>query len=458
MTQVAEEKDILVSTYAQMRETLDTPSTPWLDELRRAGMAHFEKVGFPSGREEAWRFTNVAPIARTKFTPGLGTITPVARDVAKQYSFGDKAAIELVFINGHFARELSKLDRLPGEAHVGTLADAFDADDQTVRNNIGRLVKLDTTPFTALNAGFVFDGAFIRLPRNTTIPAPIHLLFVSTAGADGQPTVCHPRVLILAEDNVEAAIVESYVGPEGAVYWTNAVTEVAIGKDSRIDHNKLQQESLRAFHTAAMHVHLDRGSYFISHNTTIGGRITRNDPSVKMAGEGAYAVLNGLVILDGEQHCDNHTLLDHFSPNCPSHELYKHVLDGKSSAVFKGQIYVHPEAQKTDSKQTSKSLLLSDSAEINSMPALEIYADDVKCTHGSTVGPVDQDMLFYLRSRGVGIDAAKHLLTYAFVADVTRRITVEPVRARIEDFMAAQHGLPRDLRITDLSDFDAEVL
>ena len=457
MTQVAEEKDIHVSDYAQMRQSLGAPSAPWLDELRRAGIELFEKVGFPSGKEEAWRFTNTAPIARTKFSRGLGTITPDARDVASQYSFGDKAAIELVFVNGHFARELSKLDQLPAGAHVGTLADAFDAQDETVKTNIGRLVKLDTTPFTALNAGFIFDGAFIRLPRSTTIEAPIHLLFVSTAG-DGQPTVSHPRVLIVADDNVEASIVESYVGPEGAVYWTNAVTEIAIGKDSRIDHNKLQQESIQAFHTAAMHVNLGRGSYFVSHNTTLGGRITRNDPSVKMDGEAAYAVLNGLVILEGEQHCDNHTLLDHASPNCPSHELYKHVLDGKSSAVFKGQIFVHQDAQKTDSKQTSKSLLLSEDANINSQPALEIYADDVKCTHGSTIGPVDEDMLFYLRSRGVGTDAAKHLLTYAFAADVTRRIAVEPVRARIEDFMANQHGLPQDLRITDLGAFDADVL
>lgn len=457
MTQVAEEKDILVPTYSQMRETLDAPAVPWLDELRRAGIEHFEKVGFPSSKEEAWRFTNTAPIARTKFSLGLGTVTPAAQEVARQYSFGNKAAIELVFVNGHFARELSKLDQLPKGAHVGTLADAIDADDETVKAHIGRLVRLEATPFTALNAGFIFDGAFIRLPRSTTIEAPIHLLFVSTAN-DGQPTVSHPRVLVVADDNVEASLVESYVGPEGAVYWTNAVTEVAIGQDSRIDHNKLQQESVQAFHTAAMHVNLGRDSYFISHNTTIGGRLTRNDAGVKMAGERAYAVLNGLVILEGEQHCDNHTLLDHASPNCPSHELYKHVLDGKSSAVFKGQIYVHQEAQKTDSKQTSKSLLLSENATVNSMPALEIYADDVKCTHGSTIGPVDEDMLFYLRSRGVGLDAAKHLLTYAFAADVTRRIAVEPVRARIEDFMAAQHGLPQDLRITDLGAFDAEVL
>jgi Fe-S cluster assembly protein SufD len=445
-----------MNDFAEMRENLHTTPAPWLDELRSAGIAHFNEVGFPNPREEAWRFTNLAPIRNTEFKLAHGTITPGARAAARRASFGDDAAVELVFINGHFARELSKLADLPRGAAAISLADAIDARDPAVERHLARIVKPQHTPFTALTTGLLLDGACVRLPRGTSIPGTIHLLFVSTGGSE--PTVSHPRVLIVAEDNVEAAIVESYVGVDGAVYWTNAVTEVLIGKDCRIDHNKLQQESLAAYHTAAMHVELGRSSYFISHNTTLGGKITRNDPSVRMAGEYAYAVLNGLVVIGGEQHCDNHTLLEHSSPNCPSHELYKHVLDGKSMAVFKGQIYVAPGAQKTDSKQTSKALLLSDDANMHSQPALEIYADDVKCTHGSTTGPVDQDMLFYLRSRGVGHDAARHLLTYAFAADVTRRITIEPVRARIEDFMAAQHGLPQDLRITDLGAFDAEVL
>jgi Fe-S cluster assembly protein SufD len=203
-----------------------------------------------------------------------------------------------------------------------------------------------------------------------------------------------------------------------------------------------------------MQVELQRSSTFVSHSATIGGRITRNDLNVIMAGEGADATLNGLVLASGEQHVDNHTLLDHAAPNCPSHELYKQVLAGKSSCVFKGKILVRRGAQKTDSKQTSKTLLLSDDAIINSQPALEIYADDVKCTHGSTTGPVDEEQVFYLRSRGVGLQAARHLLTYAFAADITRRIKIGPVRERLESLMAAQHGLPQDLRITDLGAHD----
>src|SRR4029077_3953978 len=194
-----------------------------------------------------------------------------------------------------------------------------------------------------------------------------------------------------------------------------------------------------------------------SHAASIGAKLSRNDLICQMAGEGAYATLNGLVLIKDDQHCDNHTLLDHQQPNCPSHELYKHVLNGKATGVFKGKILVRQAAEKTDSKQTSKSLMLSDHAVMNAMPALEIYAGDVKCPHGSSSGPVDEDQVFYLRSRGVGLDAARHLMTYAFAADITRRIRVEPVRRRLEEYMAAQHGLPVDLRITDLAGHDEAV-
>ncbi|MCC6240626.1 MAG: Fe-S cluster assembly protein SufD [Phycisphaerales bacterium] len=443
---------------ATMRESLQQTENTWIKQIRRKGMDHFNKVGFPSGREEAWRHINLTPLRNTAFTLATGEVTPASRAVLSKSSFGKKALVELVFVNGLYAAELSSLTRLPQGVQVMNIAEAVKAEHPVLLDYLGKVVKPELTPFAAINAEFINDGAFIHLPRGTTLEGVIHLLFISTSANADAPTVSHPHVLIVAEDNVHAAIVESYTGSPDAIYWTNAVTEVVVGRDCMIDHNKLQQESLGAFHTAAMHVELERNSHFISHNTTLGGRLTRNDLSVRMAGEYAYAILNGLVVIGGNQVCDNHTLLHHDAPNCPSHELYKHVLDDKAYAVFKGQIYVAQEAQKTDSKQTSKTLLLSGEANMNSQPALEIYADDVKCTHGSTIGPVDQQMLFYLRSRGIGIDAALHLLTYAFAADVTRRITAEPVRARVEDVMAAQHGLPQDLRITDLSAFDAEVL
>lgn len=462
MTQLAEtsQTDAALESFTRFQTVNKNLSAPgWLDELRRAAVGHFHSVGFPTTRDEEWRFTNVAPIARTRFTPAAAVSGDAVDALRREHGFGADAAAELVFVNGHFSAALSKVDGSVRGLTVGTLADAIARNaGKLVEENLGRHADIEQSPFVALNTGALADGAFVHLARGTTLDRPIHLLFLSL-NATGGPVVSHPRVLVIAEDAVESAIVETYAGAAPAQpYWTNAVTEIVCGENAHVDHNKLQREALSAYHTAAMHVQLGRSATFVSHSTTLGGKLTRNDLACQMSGEGAYATLNGLVILGGEQHCDNHTLLDHAVPNCPSHELYKHVLADRASGVFKGKILVRKDAQKTDSKQNSKSLLLSDTATMNSMPALEIYADDVKCTHGSTTGPVDDEMIYYIRSRGVSLEAARHLLTYAFAADVTRRIKVEPVRRRIENFMAEQHGLPQDLRIQDLASHDEDVL
>jgi len=431
-------------------------SPAWLEEMRTGAMARFAEVGFPAPRSEAWRHTNIKPIVGTEWElADAGTMTGAAGLVEK-FTFGDEAVAELVFVNGHYHGELSRLGKLPRGARVGSLAEAIAKEGETVQKHLAKHASIEANPFVALNTGLIADGAYVHLPAGATIEQPIHILLVSTGGP--KPAASHPRVLVITEENVHATVVESYVGHEGQTYFTNSVTEIVCGADSHIDHCRLQQESTSAYHVSTMQVDLARSATFVSHACTIGGKITRNDLNCWMNGEHAYATLNGLVMIGGEQHCDNHTLLRHEKANCPSHELYKHVLDGKATAVFKGQIFVQKDAQKTDSKQTSKTLLLSDDAYMNSQPALEIYADDVKCTHGSTTGPVDEDMVFYLRTRGVGLQAARHLLTYAFAADVTRRIKVEPVRRRIEDYMAARHGLPQDLRITDVTHHDRAAL
>jgi Fe-S cluster assembly protein SufD len=451
MTQVAEINSH-VANYSQFEEAAGgAPS--WLDALRKAGIERFNSVGFPSVREEEWRYTNVAPIAKTSFR--LAHHGGQGAETVQRFSFGQEAAVELVFVNGQFVQQLSKLGRLPRGVKVGSLAQVLEEDATPLEGYLGRYASIEHNAFVALNTGFIRDGAFIHVPRSTTIEQPIHLLFISTPSRE--PVVSHPRVLVVLEQNAEATLVESYVGSARGAYLTNAVTEIVLGDDARLDHCKLQQESLDAFHVATLQAQLGRQAKFVSHSATLGGRLTRNDLGAVMGGPYADATLNGLVLIGGEQHCDNHTLLDHAQPNCPSHELYKHVLNGKSTGVFKGKILVRPDAQKTDSKQTSKSLMLSDDAVMNSMPALEIYADDVKCTHGSTSGPVDEEQVFYLRQRGVSLEAARHLMTYAFAADITRRIKVEPVRRRLEEHMAAQHGLPLDLRINDLASHDEAV-
>ncbi len=425
----------------------------WFESLRSAARGVHERNGLPKGTDEQWRFTQIQPILRADFIPAEPDF---ASDLFDQYTFGEDAGVEVVFVNGIYSADLSRLKNVPKGVSVAPLASAIAGEHAAkIQATLGTLVDLEKHPFAAQNTANLGDGVFIHVKRGTVVETPIHILQV-TVGID-KPIVSHPRVLVIAEENSESTIVESYVG-SGSKYLCNAVTEIVCADDAKMDHCKLQHESPEAFHVANMQVKMGRAAQFVSHAVSIGGRISRNDLEVALGGRGAYATLNGLVLLSGSQHCDNHTLLNHAAPDCPSHELYKHVLADKASAVFKGQIFVNQIAQKTNAKQSSKSLLLSDTASMNSMPALEIYADDVQWTHGSTTGPIDEDLVFYLRSRGVSLQAARHLLTYAFAADITRRIKVEPVRRRVEDFMAAQHGLPQDLRINDLGAFDEDVI
>jgi Fe-S cluster assembly protein SufD len=445
--------EVLDNKTARETTAMNTPNAV-LDPIRVAAGEVFDRVGLPTGKEEQWRFTQVQPILRSRFVPAE---PEYATDLFEQYTFGDDASVEIVLVNGVLSRELSRISALPEGVCVTTLAKASQNKHAgAVRQHLGKLINLEQHPFAAMNTRDFADGVYVEIHAGAVVEAPIHVLQI-TIGNDNKSIVNSPRVLVIAGDNCEATIVESFVG-QGSRYLCNAVTEVIAGRDCRIDHCKLQQESHASYHVANMHAVLGENAQFVSHAVTIGARISRNDLAVKLNGRNAYAALNGVVLIGDVQHCDNHTLLDHAAPDCPSHELYKHVLADKASAVFKGQIYVNQIAQKTNAKQSSKALLLSDQATMNSMPALEIYADDVKCTHGSTTGPIDEDLVFYLRSRGVSFEAARHLLTYAFAADVTRRIKVAPVRRRVEDFMAAQHGLPQDLRINDLGAFDEDVI
>jgi Fe-S cluster assembly protein SufD len=440
--------------FARFERDGGAGAPPWLAELRRSGADAFARAGFPTRKLEEWRFTDVSAIAAAPFALAAPSDDPAAAERARSYAFGADALAELVFVNGHYRPQLSRLGTLPAGVRVMSLREAVQANEPGVRANLGRQADLATDPFAALNTAFLRDGAYVFLPRNTTLDGPVHLLFVTAAGGRA---ATHPRVLIVAEENAEAQVVETYAGSGSGAYLTNAVTEFVVAAHARVDHCKVQEESPVAFHLATTRVHLAGQARFVSHSATLGGLLTRNDVACTLAGEYADATLNGLVLLDGVRHCDNHTLLDHAAANCPSHELYKHVLSGRSTGVFKGKILVRKDSQKTDSKQSTKTLLLSDDAQMNSMPALEIYADDVKCTHGSTVGPIDEEQVFYLRSRGLAHEAAKHLMTYAFAADITRRIRVAPARARIENYMAAQHGLPLDLRINDLASHDLAV-
>jgi Fe-S cluster assembly protein SufD len=322
------------------------------------------------------------------------------------------------------------------------LAEALAKHSDLVRPHLARYADVEEHAFTALNTAFLQDGVFIYIPQNRVIEQPITIDYL--AAADGRALVWHRRCLIVAEPNSQASIVERYRGRASDVYFTNAVTEIVLGEGAIVDHCKLQQESATAFHVHTIQVQQGRASNFANHAIAHGAKLARNEVNVVLGAEGCECTLNGLYMAGGDQLIDHHTLIEHAKPHCTSHELYKGILDGKAHGVFRGKIHVHPDAQKTDAKQTNQTLLLSEDAIINTKPQLEIYADDVKCTHGATVGQLDAEALFYLRSRGIAKDEARALLTYAFANDIMGRIKIDALRDELEKLLLHVQHLPQD--------------
>jgi len=434
--QAAAERSSFVNGYETFERTL-TPQPTSIGKLRRSGRERFAQVGFPSIRQEEWRNTNVGPISRSSFRrpePGP-SVLPAER--LRPFRVGDCA--ELVFVNGRFASELSQREDLPEGVWAGSLAEALAERPELVEPHLGRYVDLEN-PFVALNTAYLADGAFLHVPRGVVVEKTIHLLFIATL-ADGEPVVAYPRNLLVAGENAQVTVIESFGGYSGEKYFTCPVTEIVGQAGSVIDHYKLEQESLDAFHVATQKVHLERDANFFSHSIAHGAALVRNDIQAMLAGEGIHCTLNGLYLARGTQHIDNQMRVDHAKPHCTSFELYKGIIEDRARAVFNGRIRVHEDAQKTDAKQSNRNLLLSESALVHSNPQLEIYADDVRCTHGSTTGHLDENAIFYLRSRGIGEKAAHSLLVYSFAADVLKEIRLEAVRKDLEEFLFTR--LPR---------------
>jgi Fe-S cluster assembly protein SufD len=409
----------------------------WLPELRRSAIAEFARTGFPSSRDEEWRFTPVAPIAQAEFAPA----PPATVDSAAlaPFLFGHPEWPQLVFVNGTFAPDLSVVPELPEGVRLGNLAAALKSDPAFLERHLARHARLDATAFTALNTAFAHDGALVHVPAGVVLGQPVHLLFVTAPDAAG--TVAHPRNLIIVEREARASVVESYVTlAEGATYFTNAVTEVYSGEGAWTEHTRIQRESEKAYHVGFTQVDQARDSHYRSFTLAMGGAISRHNLDVRLNAPNIETLMYGLYLTRGEQVADNHTVIRHDHPNCNSWEVYKGILDDRSRAVFNGKVLVNPEAQKTDAKQTNRNLLLSAAAKVDTKPQLEIFADDVKCTHGATVGYLDAVALFYLRSRGVPEGAAKRLLTYAFAAEVVNEVALEPVRRELDRLILARLG------------------
>ena len=441
MTQVAEKLQPWLAALDQRPRG----GPRWLQDLRDRGAARFTALGFPTTRDEEWRFTSVAPIAGGDFKPaGEGAARVTDAELA-HYLYSD-AAHRIVIVNGTFSADLSRAPHLPGGVRAGSLAAAVTEQPDVVQRYLGQLAEFGGRAFTALNTALAADGAYIYIPDGVVLDAPLHVLFITTSSA-GAATMSHTRALVVAGERSQSQIVETYVGPAGSVYFTNAVTEIVAGENAVIDHYKVQQESLEAFHVASLHISAGRSSNVSSQSMSLGGRLVRNDVVAVMDGEGAECTLNGLYLADRDRLVDNHTVIDHAKAHCPSHELYKGILGGKAKAIFNGKIIVRQDAQKTDAKQTNRALLLSDEATINTKPQLEIFADDVKCTHGATIGQLDEDAIFYLRARGLSYFEARDMLIHAFAGEILGRVKIAPLRESLEAELYAQ--LAKDLAEID---------
>jgi Fe-S cluster assembly protein SufD len=441
MIAVQEEKNVFRSNFKQLERELDMGSSGRMRSLRKEALGLFEELGFPTVRNEDWKFTNLAALAKVPFKPASPPVAgELSLDRLEQATLPLKSAQRLVFLNGVFVPELSQIDRLPKGVMAKSLAQAIAEKPELVDTYLARQVHFRDHTFTALNTAFLRDGAFVHVPRGVVVEEPLYLVSVTSCG--GEACVIHPRNLIIADESSQLTLVEYYAGLETGPSFTNAVTEVVAGPNSVIDHYKVQRESLESFHIAATYVEMARASNFSSHLVSLGGALVRNDIRSRLGAEGCVCTLNGLYLGSGRQHVDNHTEIDHAFPNCQSHELYKGILDEQAHGVFNGKIFVRQDAQKTDAKQTNQTLLLSDAAVIDTKPQLEIFADDVKCTHGATVGQLSDEAIFYLRSRGIGLAEARSLLTFAFANDVVRRIQVEPIRAQLQDVLLVRQHLP----------------
>ena len=403
-------------------------STP-LHALRRNAIEQFAAIGFPTAKQEEWRFTNVSPVNKIDFQPVLRYDREGITEADLASAFLPDA-IRLVFINGFFSQEFSDVRFVPKNVVIENLATAKKNYSDLIQQFIGKGVKTDENAFTALNTAFIQDGAFVHVPKGIVVEIPLQLLFVSTQKTS--PFISLPRNIINVDENAQLTVFESYLHRADNIYCTNAATEIFLGENAKVEHVKLQMESINAFHISNTVVRQQTAGVYRSNSIALGGAIARNNVTAFLDAEHIECTLNGLTLAAGTQLVDHHTTIDHAHPHCISHELYKFVLDEKARGVFNGKVYVRKDAQKTDAKQTNKTLLLSDDATINTKPQLEIFADDVKCTHGAAVGQLDAEQIFYLRSRGLGEEEAREMLTYAFAGDVVNRIEHESIRKLVE--------------------------
>jgi Fe-S cluster assembly protein SufD len=424
--------------YLEIFDQLKTRITQepgWLQSLRQEAFARFAETGFPTTHDEDWRFTNVSAVASTQFEIGM----QVKVGEKQLEAFGTSGfACRLVFVNGYFAPELSRIPEFPDGVWIRNLRRDIDGCEALIEDFLGKDLNFRRDIFCALNTALFEDGVSIEVPQGVQVEQPIYVLYVTVPGAT--PTMNHPRNLIVAEESSQITVVEDYVSLGEGITFSNTATELVAGDNANVSHYMIVREGDQAYNFSTLRIQQGRHANVATHSLLLSGALVRNNVHPVLAGEGSHCLINGLFMANGRQHMDNYMLVEHASPHCDSRQFYNGILNGQSHGVFHGRIIVHKDAQKTDAKQTNRNLLLSDDAQIDTKPQLEIYADDVKCTHGATIGQVDENALFYLRSRGLAEAAARHVLLLAFANECLDRMNSPQVREHLEKLVVA--GMP----------------
>ena len=433
VTELVKTENNYQAAFRNLRNS--SPAVAWLELVRGSAMERFDQLGFPSVRDEEWKYTNLAALAKENFTPAVSD--EINLPDVDRFSYRETANAHLVLVNGFLREDLSTTSGLESIVAVDLFSASADARyNKIVRKYLARNAGYHNNALTALNTAFVESGVFILIPKNVKLETPLQLTFL--ADAESQNRASFPRVLVVAEENSSATLIENFVSHGEETHFTNAVAEIVLKDGARLEHYRLQRESRNAYHISNTSAELGRSSSYDTTSINLGARLSRHDVSVVMDHEGASTAVDGLYMVAADQHTDTHSVIDHKQPHCSSHQLYKGILDGNGRAVFNGKIFVREGAQKTDAMQTNKNLLLSDKARVDTKPQLEIYADDVKCAHGAAVGQIDPEELFYLEARGIGPELGRNLLTYGFAEEVIGKIKIESIRSQLDQVVLRQ--------------------
>ncbi|HKG47755.1 MAG TPA: Fe-S cluster assembly protein SufD [Pyrinomonadaceae bacterium] len=431
VTELVKSENSYQSAFRAVREF--SPTVAWLELVRNSAMDRFEQLGFPSVREEDWKYTNLASLTKEEFVP-VTNRSSESLDL-KHFEYPETAEAHLVVVDGFLREDLSVKTGLGDVVAVDLFSAAQDARyNKIVRKYLARNAGYHNNGLTALNTAFLQSGVFLWIPKNVELEQPLQITFV----ADAEHGASFPRLLVVAEENSSATLIESFVSSNGGKYFTNAIAEIVVKDGAQLEHYRVQRESNHAYHTSTTSTELGRSSRYNTTSINLGAQLSRHDVSVVMDHEGAETSVDGLYMVAADQHTDTHSVIDHKQPHCNSHQLYKGILDDNGRAVFNGKVFVREGAQKTDAMQTNKNLLLSDKARIDTKPQLEIYADDVKCAHGAAVGQIDQEELFYLETRGIGPELGRSLLTYGFAEEVIGKIKIDSIRSQLDEIVLQQ--------------------